>query len=188
MTNRIGKGLAGLVLSAGLAISCASLPGCALGFTFKDGREKISSSAVAAGFVSGAEVKHEIYKNSQQDEIECAFDSTFSGNILGGGAYEMKISGENRKLLWMYRIESLGKRDGKYDYKLQVLDSEKNSSGWIYSVPDFLPAQVNVHAYGSSFSNLSGSIGYSNLKEERVNPRYLLSEPAMKFVRDTIKK
>jgi len=184
----LGKGLAGLVLSAGLAMSCASLSGCALGFTYKDGREKVSSSVISGGFASGAEVKHEVYKTTEQRDIDYAFDSSFAGNMFGGGAYELKISGENRTPLWGYRLESLGERDGKFDYKLKVWDSEKNSSDWIYSVPDFLPAQVNVSASGSSFSDLSGSIRYSNLKERSVDPTYLLSDDARKFVKDCVKK
>lgn len=184
MISGIKKGLAGLVLALGMAVSGASVPGCAI--SYRDGREKVDVSIVVIPGIGAGKFNHTIYKDYGSTDVECAFDSSIVGNILGGGAFEMQVSEENRKSLWRYRIESMGMKDGKLNCKLKVWDSERRSSDWMRIVPNFLPSSVRANASGSSFSNLTGSTYYFNLDERQVDPRYLLSDSARKFVADSI--
>lgn len=186
MLTGIKKGLTGLALTVALAVSGIGVPGCAV--SYRDGLDKVDFSVAVFPGVGAGEVKHTVFRDYEATKVECAFDSSIVGNIFGGGAYEMKVSGENREFLWKYRIEAAGKSEGKPIYKLRVWDSSKNSSDWMYSIPDFLPCSVKAQASGSSFSNLTGSTYYYNLREQIIDPKDLLTDTAKKFVRESVRK
>jgi len=174
-----------IVVGGGVVVASV-LSGCAV--SYRDGKDKVDFFVIAFPGIGGAEVKHTLYRDYGSSNIEGAFDSSVAGNIFGGGAFEMKIFEEGRKFLWQYRIETAGTRDGKPEFKLKVWDAERTPSDWMYSVPDFLPCSVKAEASGSSLSDLTGSTYYYNLKKEQVEPRYLVTEDARKFVRESVQK
>jgi predicted nucleotidyltransferase component of viral defense system len=93
---------------------------------------------------------------------------------------------EELKPLWRYKIESDGKKDGESGCKLRVWDSRGRSSNWMQSVPDFLPSAVEANARGGSFFDMEGTTVYYNLKKDSVDPKFLLTPEARKFVVDSI--
>jgi len=182
MLNSIRGGLLKLVL-VGVVASGAS--GCAI--SYRDGNDKVDFSAAFFPGVGAATLKHTVYADNLRD-VECAFDSSVVGNIFGGGAYEMRVSGKNREPIMGYRIEPNGMLGDRPDFKMKVWNSQGCSSDWLFSVPDSFPCKVEARVSGNSFSDLSGYTGYFNLKQEPVEPKNLLNKETRKFVDDNVRK
>jgi hypothetical protein len=180
--NFIKGGLAALVLGVAALNS-----GCAISAGYKDSMEKVDCSFFTIAGATSSEVKHIMYKERGKDEVECEFDSVVAGSLLTGGSYEMKIYGNHKDLLWAYRIETDGEKDGVKQFKFRVKDSLGNQSDWESAIPLYLPSIVKVNMEGSSFSNLSGTTEYYNIQERIVNPKRLLSDEAKTFVREKVK-
>jgi hypothetical protein len=98
-------------------------------FSFITGRDKVDGWVVAHSSESAEmTINHEIHKNAYTHEIDCAFDTHFNIRSPENATFDVKIYGRNREFLWMYRIETNGKKGDIFKYKLKMWDSGKNSS------------------------------------------------------------
>ncbi len=155
-------------LATGLLALVLALPGC----VFTRDNEKVTFDMFVFPFIGGnAKIKHEIYENSNRENIENAIDTSID-IVFGKGKLDVKIMGKDREKLWSYRIYSKTGGD-KSTARTEIYNSKGDLVGEINGIPPGLPSHIvfNSSSWINYYNSQGSSIDYSDLLKVNLDDK-----------------